>query len=390
MIKRICVIADGYPSDKRVVNAFVENLINEFVDKGIECTVICPKSINNVIKNRDFVEYRRTRVTTKGNSVTVYTPKFVSASVRKIGPINTAKITAENFKKAAARTFKKLFVKEKFDAIYAHFIFPSAITANYLSKKYNIPAFFAYGENGTYSIDRLGDAETQKRLDNISGIIAVSSENKNVLIKHSIASESKIIVAPNSINSSLFYKKDKFEARKKLGFPLDDFIVGFVGRMLEVKGPLRLSKALEQLDDPNVSCFFIGEGPQIPQYGRILHKGQVQHSELVDFLNAADVFVLPTLAEGCCNAIVEALACGLPVVSANLPFNDDILNDDNSIRVDPNNIDEIARAIACLRDNTQKREQLSGGAIKTSQGLNIDARANKILEFMSSQLMDKE
>ena len=81
-------------------------------------------------------------------------------------------------------------------------------------------------------------------------------------------------------------------------------------------------------------------------------------------MNAADVFVLPTLAEGCCNAILEAMACGLPIISSNLPFNWDILNDKNSILIDPNNINQIADAIQRLRDSPKLRSEMSEEALK--------------------------
>ncbi len=64
-----------------------------------------------------------------------------------------------------------------------------------------------------------------------------------------------------------------------------------------------------------------------------------------NYICASDVFVLPTTAEGCCNAIIEAMGCGLPIVSSDRAFNYDILNEENSILVDPESVDEIDNAI---------------------------------------------
>ena len=70
-----------------------------------------------------------------------------------------------------------------------------------------------------------------------------------------------------------------------------------------------------------------------------------EHDVIAEYLNCADIFVSPTLAEGCSNSIVEAMACGLPIISSDLPFNHDILDEKNSILLDPVEVNEIALAI---------------------------------------------
>ena len=128
----------------------------------------------------------------------------------------------------------------------------------------------------------------------------------------------------------------------------------------------------------------IGSGDKIRNSERIIYSGLVPHESIVTYLNAADVFVLPTLAEGCCNAIVEALACGLPVVSSNRSFNDDLLNTSNSIRIDPNNINEITSALSHIVHNDAVKQSLSNGAKETGKELSIRKRTKKIINFIES------
>jgi glycosyltransferase involved in cell wall biosynthesis len=97
-----------------------------------------------------------------------------------------------------------------------------------------------------------------------------------------------------------------------------------------------------------VKLICAGHGEQQPYGKNLLAAGQLLPSEVPFYYYAADFFVLPTLAEGCSNAVVEAIGCGLPVISSNMSFNDDILSDEYSIRIDPMNVDELEKAIRTL------------------------------------------
>lgn len=386
-VKRICVIASGYPSEYSVCNEFIENLVNQFVDNGIECCVITTQSkLINLIRKEKNVPKKRYRKTPLGNSVEVYTPNAMSYSAKRIGKINTAKWTLYSAQVAVEKVFKELHKEKKFDVIYGHFIFFPALIASYLSKKYHVPAFFAYGENTTYTIDFLGSELTRKKLQNITGVVSVSTENKRVLQKYKIAKADDIEVFPNAINSKLFYKMDKAEARRKLGIDCDKFVVAFVGRFLDVKGPDRLSEAIDKITDYEIYSLFMGVGPLKPTCRNILFSGAVAHDNMSVYLSAADVFVLPTKAEGCCNAIIEAMACGLPIISSNLPFNDDILDDNNSIRIDPCDISQIMNAINTIYENKELRLKMSENALETANRLSIEKRARNIISFMEKKI----
>ena len=98
--------------------------------------------------------------------------------------------------------------------------------------------------------------------------------------------------------------------------------------------------------------------------------------------------MLPTLKEGCCNAIVEALACGIPVISSDRPFNDDILDENNSIRVNPENVDAIAAAINKLVRDKACYVSLKKNAMDNSGEHSIVERAKAIIEFINRQVSE--
>lgn len=153
-----------------------------------------------------------------------------------------------------------------------------------------------------------------------------------------------------------------------------------MGQFIERKGIGILCEAIAECSDINLIC--AGKGPIEPFGKNILYAGSVLPEKLAFFYSAADVFVLPTKNEGCCNAIIEAMACGLPIISSDLPFNDDILTKENSLRINPNDKDEIKTAICEIRDNIVLRQTMKDESLKLSQSLSLENRANRILKFI--------
>ena len=384
-MRNLCVITGHYPTEANPKYTFVDQLVCQFADMGIKCTVICPSSLSqNLLKKAPESQKRWVRKTLKGNEIDIICPSYFSFSSKKTLAFNTAKWTLASFARAALKAYNA--ENQKFDAVYGHFIFPSAIVASLITKRYKVPSFLAYGENTTYTIDCLGAQKTAEAISPLSGIISVSTVNKSVLIEHKIAEDDKIEVLPNGIEPELFYKRDKAEMRAKYNLPKNDFIVAFVGGFIHIKGADRLSAAIEKIGSDKIKSIFVGKGEIVPTCGGILLQGTQPHKNIPEILSAADIFVLPTLAEGCCNAIIEAMACGLPVVSSNLPFNDDILDETCSIRVDTSDPDQIAAAISKLYGDPSLREKMSRAALEKASGLTLGARAEKIIAFINSKI----
>ena len=219
----------------------------------------------------------------------------------------------------------------------------------------------------------------------MKGVICVSSKNMEESINMGLTSREKCIVIPKAINSSVFKNMDKEGCRQRLNIRLDAFVVAFVGWFNNRKGVLRVSHAIKSLNDDEIKSIFIGGGEMDPDCEGILFNGSVEHDDIPIYLNAADVFVLPTLQEGCCNAIVEALSCGLPIISSDRAFNWDILDETNSIMVDPEDVGQIACAIEKLKNDNTLRKQLAEGALIKAKDLSISCRAEKIESFIKSQ-----
>ena len=98
-VKNICIITDGYPSDKRIANTFVEQLTNEFADFNINCYVISPQSISRILV-RGTIKSKRCyyRINENGKKVKIFSPFYITFSnIKKF--INTNNFNLFFFKK---------------------------------------------------------------------------------------------------------------------------------------------------------------------------------------------------------------------------------------------------------------------------------------------------
>ena len=367
----ICIITPRYPTTlDPTAMPFVQQLAWALTDLGNTCTVVCPQNVTKKLR-REYTEK-----TPRGNDVKVFLPNTLHLGQQKVFCFNTATLTTHFFWKAARRVVERL---PKQDIVYGHFITPSGISAARLHREFGIPAFLGYGESSDWSITHYGADKVRKELfEDLAGVVSVSSKNAEVLRKFSCVPEEKIRIFPNGFDETIFYPREKKEAREKLGLPQDAFIVSFVGHFIERKGIDKLMAAVEKA---GVKMICAGKGPIDPTGENCLFASTIGHEQLPWFYCASDAFVLPTLNEGCCNAIVEALACGLPIVSSDLPFNYDILDDSNALLVDPTDVDALADAICKLRDDPGLREALHMGSLAKAKTLTLPQRAKNILEF---------
>ncbi len=375
---RICVLSHSFPTSKTIDFVFVDQLCRAFADLGHRVTVIAPQSLTKcIVRHVPIVRRHSYYKTAKGNTIELYRPYYISVGKSGI------KLFRGGFAKAVGRVFHRL--KSKPDVCYGHFW--QCIHALYpLAKEANIPLCGASGEEDVAFYVHTSKNYNEKVCQYLSGIVSVSTKNQQECLSLGLITPDKSVVIPNAIDQSLFRKLYKAECRQKLGLSQSDFIVAFVGQFVPRKGTLRLNEALKKLNDSNIKAVFIGSGPEDPDYAGIVYKGRVSHDDVPVWLNAADVFVLPTENEGCCNAIVEAMACGLPVISTDAPFNYDILNENNSIMVNCHDIDDVAAAISKLKNNPNLTQRLGEGALVVAESLSITKRAERIIEFMQKQI----
>lgn len=382
MENNVAVIANDFPAPGHPCYVFVEQLVNAMVDLGTNVIVIAPQSITRHwlrgVPKMPEVSYGKT---TKGNEYEIYRPSYIS-----LGNCRGFIKKCVNF--VRNRSILKILRKKKIDVLYAHF-WDNAMPVYKYADKHNIPLFVACGE-GDEALENLNaslsSSEREKLRKTVRGVISVSSENKRKCIEYNLVDRDKIEVFPNCVNTDLFKPNPNIELKKTLGISDDDFTVAFVGGFINRKGARRVSDAISLLNDKQIKSIFIGRpftgDSEIPECDGMVFRGSLDHDEIPTYLNCADVFVLPTLKEGSCNAIVEALSTGLPVISSIGSFNDDIIDSTNSIRIDPMNVKAIASAIKKMKDDYGFTNNLKKNIEEKRSQYSIIGRARKILEFI--------
>ncbi len=281
-------------------------------------------------------------------------------------------------------------------------------TRNLATIECQLPVFLAgiryrvHGEHGWDVFDPHGENTKYQRLRRVfkplvKHYIPLSKELERYL-RHKIkVPENKITRICNGVDTEIFFppKQGKeivagcpFTSKKHV-------VIGTVGRMHGVKDQLTLVKAFAHLieQDPSLKerlrLMLIGDGPLRDQANRILEKANLtalawvpgERNDIPQILRGMDIFVLPSLAEGVSNTILEAMATGLPVVATDVGGNPDIVSHGNTglliPKADPI---EMAKAITRYLENLQLIKQHGGNGFKSIQdGFSLFAMVNRYL-----------
>lgn len=173
----------------------------------------------------------------------------------------------------------------------------------------------------------------------------------------------------------------------------------FVGRVVQQKGLVYLLEALATLDLPFVFNI-AGDGNQrtlleklvcqLDLGDRVKFLGWQSRDELVYHYANADVFVFPSLDEGMPNAVLEAMACGLPVVATSVPgCTELIISGENGILVPPRDSDALAEALRLLLANPELRQRMGQASYCRVQVYTWQGTAQSYLDIMMS-LQERE
>lgn len=377
-IDSIVVITPNYPHPLTPVRGtFVEALVREWQNLGVKTSVIAPIRVAHLL---NVLKIKQSSL--KSPSELVISPYYLTLSNRNMLNIDFKHFARRSFVNASIRASRKF---QRPTIYYGKFLLHGGAAAALVGEMHNTPSFVDLGESRLYDILKKSEIEYASMIINkFTGIFCVSEKLQNEAIKLG-ADPEKIVLAPNSIDSKRFRPIDKKYCRNTLGLPQDAFIVSFTGSFIERKGPLRVLEAINNCPQ-NIYGVFLGEGKQMPCGERVLKAGIVPNEELPLWLNASDLFVLPTLAEGHCNAINEAIACSIPVIGSDIADIRKQIPAKVGVLVDPQEINSITERIEELYNNKEKLQSLKHGCLEHSSEIFKYKRGEQILKKLTQMI----
>jgi teichuronic acid biosynthesis glycosyltransferase TuaC len=218
-----------------------------------------------------------------------------------------------------------------YDLIDAHYVYPDGLAALMIGTVLKKPVVVsARGSDiNVFPQFRLIRPLVKLVLRRADAVIAVAQALKDVMVDLGCSAE-KITVIPNGVDPVKFRPQARLTARQKLELPSDRPIVLSVGNLLENKGFQILIEMASRLRRrrPDLLFIIVGDGTKrsrleaqirsLDLQNNVSLVGARPHEELPAWYSAADLFCLASEREGCPNVLLEALACGCPVIATNV------------------------------------------------------------------------
>jgi glycosyltransferase involved in cell wall biosynthesis len=243
------------------------------------------------------------------------------------------------------------------DVILNYWLYPEGFSATRIARRLGIPIIVgAIGSDLRLPGDPISFRLTRRTLGNADAILTVSEELRRRAIELGVPA-GKVTTILNGCDFSIFHPGDRAAARQKLGVDPAAELLVYVGRISLPKGSAELTGAMISLSasHPRLRVAMIGEGAyrsameaRAAAAGiaeRFLFPGHQSSAQIVDWLAAGDIFCLPSHSEGCPNVIVEAIACGRPVVATNVGGIPELVDESCGILVPPGDSRSLSEAL---------------------------------------------
>jgi len=324
MIK-LLTVTTLYPNSAQPRHGiFVENRLRHLVASGkVETRIVAPIPWFpvNLPGFSEYSKFARVVEADRRFEIEVVHPKYFV--IPKIGMNITPLFLFRSFYNQAKEIMAAGY---DFDIIDAHYFYPDGVAAVMLGEKMNKPVVIT--ARGT-DINLIPEFPGPRKkilwaAEKSSGIITVCRALKERLVELGVHG-GKIKVLRNGVDLKMFQPPtDRDALRQKLKIHRKSLLS--VGHLIERKGHHLVVEAMKQL--PDIDLYIAGDGPELGPLRRLVKNlgykdrvfflGEILHADLKDYYGAVDALVLASSREGWANVLLEAMACGTPVVATKI------------------------------------------------------------------------
>jgi glycosyltransferase involved in cell wall biosynthesis len=255
------------------------------------------------------------------------------------------------------------------DVILSYWLYPDAWGAQRVARALDVP--FVAGARGSdiRVRDAISRRLTQTVVRGTDRLLVVSADLGRLAVRDYGADAASVRVIANGCDSSIFRLQNRAEARRANAVPDDAELVVYVGRLVPEKGLRELIEAVKNLrrTRPRIELVLVGDGPMREELAALAADsangvrlaGAQPPERVAVWMAASDLVTLPSYSEGHPNVLVEALACGRPVVSTPVGGVPEVVDESCSILVPPRDAAALAGALAAVLDRAWDETALS-------------------------------
>jgi starch synthase len=273
-------------------------------------------------------------------------------------------------------TFLRKYLTDDFDIIHMHhlenILNMFILNSSYLKRK---PMVFTSHDpyfSSNYPLLGMRRAKIYKKFcSKVDAVVALSPLEKALIIEKLNVDEDKVVVIPNGVFFEEYEKPARLVSREKYGIPDDAILLLFVGQLRKFKGVHHLIKAFKFIYEVNKKVYLIIKThvPEVlTEYDEMTRKLQINdriifvtekltQPELIDLYHSCDIYVHPSLAECLSLVILEAMACGKPVVATDVGGTRyEVLDGKTGFLVKPGDVKELFEKTMVLVNDLKLRK----------------------------------
>lgn len=291
----------------------------------------------------------------------------------------------------------RLVFLRRWDVLFGSWGHPDAAAVGLIGQWRGVPTLAkVHGSDvNLYSNELRRGRQLVAGLARCDRVFAVSAALASRLVQIGVPA-ARVQLNYNGVDTARFRPQSRVQARSALGVPAAAQVVLFIGNLLPAKGAFDLLEAFARLAQwPQLQLVYVGDGPArdglvgraaaLGLADRVRLAGKIPHAELPAWLAAAHLLCLPSHNEGVPNVVLEAMACGVPVVATRVGGIPEVVPEVAGLLVPPRDSEALRRALEIALGRSWDHAAISAHAAMFSWQANIDRTCEAIEAVLAAR-----